>query len=360
MAAPADGIRFDWEKIGDRDALPDSIGPIGDWASHARTASRFGSTDRATLTPIHGRRPRRYARIIVRAIGGIRRVGYACHHPFDRADSGLVAWRSCWPVPPRRPPRVVPRIRPPSVPSSAARSWSGYRPGTNWARAAAGAVARTTTGPGTARRRPAGPRCRANASRSGWAGYAPSSAWTGYRPGVAWQGYSPAAARPINMRPRPRPRAEPLCRRTGSELPRIRHRPAGAAGQALAARLAVMGLPAMESTERMRRISTTKNTKYTKEWDDRTWRPARPLCRNTNVNRVRHRSFSCISCISWLESVSCRWIPRCHFEPEEQPALRRREPRSSAATRPFSSNRPTAGVASGRIAIAARSVPASS
>ncbi len=98
-----------------------------------------------------------------------------------------------------------------STPSAAARSWSGYQPGTIWVR---GRTDHTAAGPAAAS--PRGVQPNTYATRSGWAGYAPSSAWTGYRPGVAWRGYSPAAARTINMRqahvPGPSPYADGLAR----------------------------------------------------------------------------------------------------------------------------------------------------
>jgi hypothetical protein len=101
-------------------------------------------------------------------------------------------------------------------PGSSARSWSGYRPETNWARGNVTRAAAGSSGSVTARTTTARTGAHANASRSGWAGYAPSSAWTGYRPGTAWQGYSPAAARPSNVRqsrvPGPSPYADGLAR----------------------------------------------------------------------------------------------------------------------------------------------------
>ena len=280
---------------------------------------RLGRSSRNTRSPI------RCARIdppesILRAIRGIRRVGDAFHHPLSSPTPGLWAWRSCWPAPPRRPPRVVPPSSSTSTPSPAARSWSGYRPGTNWARAALRRGGPSIAGPGrpTATARPAMPRecipLRLGGLRS-VVGLDRLSA--GCRLAGLFAGRGPADQHET----RPRPRAEPLCRRAGSELPRIRHGPAGAAGQALAARLAVRCLRWNPRTDE---ISTTKTRKH-----EKLGRPARRL-RNTNRDRPV-RSFSCISCISWEIRPG-----RFHgsFEPEEQPALRRREPRSSAAPGP--------------------------
>ncbi len=96
------------------------------------------------------------------------------------------------------------------------RAWSGYQPGTSWERAVVSGAAGSSPSSGPARPTNARTAAHANASRSGWAGYAPSSAWTGYRPGVAWKRDSTAAARPINMKkahvPGPSPYADGLAR----------------------------------------------------------------------------------------------------------------------------------------------------
>ena len=84
---------------------------------------------------------------------------------------------------------------------SAARVWSGYRPGTSWDRYKTAGHARVEprSAQAGAGGRVAG-RVLASQSRSGWAGYAPASAWSRYHSGAAWQGYQPGTGRSrLNM-----------------------------------------------------------------------------------------------------------------------------------------------------------------
>jgi hypothetical protein len=82
-------------------------------------------------------------------------------------------------------------------PSSAARAWSGYRPGTGWTRGAPDRVSAVQApAPSTTPSR--GGAAPVYASRTGWATYAPSASWTGYRASAGWRGYEPGAARPTN------------------------------------------------------------------------------------------------------------------------------------------------------------------
>jgi hypothetical protein len=106
-----------------------------------------------------------------------------------------------------------------TAPTSSARAWSGYQPGTAWGPSHPG---RNSVGPAALRAQTSTAEsarvatARTHVSQSGWATYAPSSAWTGYRPGAVWQAYEPAAARPLNMRlarvPGPSPYADGLAR----------------------------------------------------------------------------------------------------------------------------------------------------
>jgi hypothetical protein len=104
-----------------------------------------------------------------------------------------------------------------SAPASAARGWSGYRPGAAWTgRTPAGASAGSSAEQRRAAAASRGAQANVYASRPGWATYAPSTAWTGYRPGVAWRGNTQAPARPRDMTkarvPGPSPYADGLAR----------------------------------------------------------------------------------------------------------------------------------------------------
>ena len=277
-------------------------------------------------------------------------------HPIMRvvASPGLVPWRSSLAGAAPAAAQSRPASSSSSAPSPAARSWSGYRPGTNWVRGPGRALA------GASRcraRRPRPPGRRAcmptqMPSRSGWAGYAPSSAWTRLSPGCRLAGLFAGRGAADQHEAGPRPRAEPLCRRTGAKLPRIRHRPAGAAGQALAARLAVSSC--CDKYERRQADRFIEHEKHEKHERGRARRigPSGPP--------IRFRVFRVFRVQSTRPSGPIRLRGSLTVEPEGPAGLASSQASIERCTRPFSSNRPTAGVASGRIAIAARSVPASS
>ncbi len=202
LAAPADGIRFDWDEDRRSRRAPRSVGPIGDWASHARTAMplRLGRSSHSNPDPWPAPVDDTPESSFGRAAGSGGSVMHA-RHPFHRAT--LVLW------PGDRAGRCRPGVRPESSrrfdpPRTqlggplVVRLSAGDELGAGRRRRRGGPY--RPRGRATGRSATGRPAAHANASRSGWAGYAPSSAWTGYRPGVAWQGYSPAAARPINMK----------------------------------------------------------------------------------------------------------------------------------------------------------------
>ena len=76
-------------------------------------------------------------------------------------------------------------------PSNAPVPWSGYTPGTSWNGYPAG---RGVTVPRQVIVAPPNGYVVVNppsSSARGWTGYAPGSAWTGYAPSTAWQSYTP-------------------------------------------------------------------------------------------------------------------------------------------------------------------------